>query len=1259
MPKSAVHTFQGGMVKDLDKSLITNDRYLEAHNLRLVTSTGTTNSGETSGSLENIEGNILVASSIPNTMSVAGSIHLRDKVVLFLTTNTTTPTPGAGRNMIVSFEISPITEDLSNYTVVYDDSLNNTAGTLDFSTVNQIRAVAVYEAPTIQKVYWCDGYNNMRYANIIDYLTTDGLIKSGSNYYFTPDLFEFIPNVSLTTPKLNYIVPGDIKAGIVQYAFQYFTQYGAETSMSALSNTIHLTNRDDYGTYSYNYWGEGDITSSAGKGVRLNIALDDSDKYNYIRVVRLHYTSVNSVPTITVVGEVSINSSVSNLVFTDTGASSLGTLTLDEFNIGNTELFSAKDIAVKDERLFAANIVKDEFELGDWDGRAVRFRASDTTAIVTDNISGDLPLTQPTSDTPAEWDAHGWSSYLSDHDGINYYNDPANDGDATKAYTFQMNGTTLGAEGPYVKIGFQLDTMTIDNSNSAHSFYTSTESTADNKSYTSFASPYLSGRRSWQRDETYRLYLVFFDERGRSSKAKWVCDLRMPSLHEVGYSVLAQLNGTDVQTQALYPTIYLKDMPTGAVKAQLLRVQRGGQDRSVLTQALASPVRADGSVYRPRAVSEYMGSTGRLMKLTSPEINITANINIESSDYIEYVANYNTSAHTVGAAPRISKKGRVNTRVAFAANTKTTLDDAVYVAPQASTERITVAGISCSNYDSVLSSYGSTGLYVHHENSLWTGGAEYFVVVNYKRDVHLSQYGGQTHEDRSNNIAIPASDVFEVSTSTVAWNGDTFINYFEVVTHLYDLTKTISNTTSYTVFVPLESSINTELRHDKSMRIEAITPYSFNMQEVAGTWTNANGNIYEQPTSLYQYNTVYSQESTAKYYTNVPDTVTTQTDFDCMVRVSRNKINSESQDSWTLFPVNDFLEVNTRHGPVTTLASINNKLLFWQNDAFGVLSVNDRTLIQDSSGSSLVLGTGGILDRYDYISDKVGVQDNRALVTTQTGVYWVNTNDNSIYRYADSLTNLSKSKMVQSLGDVNLGFDNRSAIGIRTMYDTKYNSVLFTVFNTDESTGTTLYFDENIDSFTAFYDYYTYNYIPYRYGFMTTGDQEATPYSLYLHNSKLANRCYFYGDYVDSSIKLVFNDDYGYTKVFDNLFFYSDVTTPDITTDIPRDVLVYNDTFSSVRCYNSFQNTDYCALTYGTNLERDERDWTTFIPRNAVSSVYTSNPFIFDPANLDTTRTFRERMRDKYMVTDLVYTNTGNKRIVVPYIGIKYRVSPR
>jgi len=1303
--KQAVHTFQMGMVKDLDKSLISKERYLDAHNIRLITSVG-----ESTGGLENIEGNNNISTALSpcslqtghryivvkgtatynsvaytlgqiftvlsspiiftgagamvsdlnafteDDMYVVGSVTIRDTIVLFLTSNTTT-TPTTGHSKIVKFKIDASTESFTDFAVVYDDNLNNSAGYLKFSTAYPIRSVGAYETPTIQKIYWCDGYNNMRYANITDSLTTDKDPYSvGVNYYFQPDLFEFIPEALLHKPILDRLSPGAIKAGVVQYAFQYFNNHGAETSISPLSNTIHITTDNDYLLGSYYYKGEADLSKTTGKSVRMTFTTPDSAKYSHIRVIRLHYETINSVPTITVVGEVPLTSSPATISYLDTGATSYGTYTLDELNLGHTELFGAKDLTIKDERLFASNITKEEFSIGDWDARAVRFNSSNQ-ALVTDT-AGNVTINQTFTN---------WSSYLPDHDGINPYNDPYNDGNATYAYKFQSNGSTLGAEGPNIKIGFTTDTINLDNNNSGNVFSAGTEDQTDNKSYTSFASPYMSGRKSWQRDEVYRLYIVFFNAHGIASPAKWVCDLRMPSLHDNGYHALSVLSGSNINTTALYPTVKLNSFPTGAVSAQLLRMERQGDDRSILTQALVIPVGSVSAASRPRVMTNTIAATGNIVKLVSPEINVTKNISKGSSDYLEYVTYY-PSCLVTGNAWLKYYKCDTNALVAYSDSTKATIDDALYVEPRSNTNTFSFNATTCANYDSATSALGCSGLFVHHTNDTWAAEGVSLVVVNYKRDVHVSQYGGQSFESREGNIAIPASDIITSTSPTyTAWNGDTFINFFDVSTQLADLTKTYNNTLNENVFVPLESSVNCDLRHDRSSSKAALDAYNYNIQEVAGKWTNLSGDTYDQKTSLYQYNTVYSQESNAKFYVNVPTSVSTDTEFDCMVKVSKTKINGEAQDSFTLFPINDFIEVQTNHGPITTLSNVNDKLLFWQENAFGVLSVNDRSLVQDSGGAALVLGTGGVLDRYDYVSDKVGSTNNQHVVASQSGVYWLNTKDKSIYRFTNALENITKSKQMQSWFEERLSPANLQYNVIRTVYDKRYNQVLMSFYNTSTANGVTLSFDENIviDSFSSFYDYYTYKFIPFNEGYLSTNHVYSNDL-LFYHNSLIKDRCVFHSyipgvaasetlsaspKYKDSTIKVVFNDDYGYTKAFDNLSIVSTVTSNNIE--------IYNRTFNSIRCYNNYQNTDYCDLVYGTNLERDEREWTTFVPRNAVNKNYDTNPDVFAAANLDKTRMFNERIREKYMITDFTFVNTSNQRLVVPYVTVKYRVSYR
>jgi hypothetical protein len=1319
--KKAPHVFKGGMVKDLDKSLIPKERYLEARNFRLQTGV----EGESTGALENIEGNNSIATLVnpgtvivghtyivvkgtatynnvaytvgqyftvltsPTTFSgsgslaidtnefmndymyVAGSSYIRDTLVLFLTTNTT-ENPIAGNSRIIKLTINDATETTSNVEILYDDQMNESTGLLTFSTAHNIRTVGVYETPTVQKVYWCDGYNNMRYINIAGYSTTNRLAYTGtSNHFFSPDLLEFMPRVTLTKPTLDYLVAGNIKAGMVQYAYQYYTTHGAESVISPLSDLIPITGSNDYGINSILYKGSVDSSETTGKGVKIQIALTDADAFTHLRVIRLHYETVNAVPSIYIVGEMDISAADSSMYFTDAGTTTFGVLTLDEFSIGSTELFSAKDISTKVGRLFAANIVKHEFDVTDWDARAVRFR--NVTAVVLANVydnndgqTAPVGIDAPTADSVVEWNNAGWSNYSETHDGINKHNDASTDGDTNSQYIFTSDGTTVGAEGPNIKITLSTETMLIDTCGSSEIYAVTSETTDDNKSFTSYASPYLSGsKRSWMRDEVYRLYIVFFDDRGRSSSAKWVCDFRMPSRHDATYGKLFSSLDTNYAVTRLFPIVTLKRFPAGAVAAQLLRVPREGQDRGVLTQAFVIPT-ATGATQYPLTIEAAVTNSG-IVKLVSPEINITNNVSKGASDYLDYICHFTGIASSTAKTDIYVYKTADETRETWGSNCITSLDTAIRVAPRAFADPFSVSSFTCKNYNDVIHSYGSTGLFVHYTNGSWTAIGDSFAAVNYKRDVHQSQYGGQTYEARSLNNAIPASELIKLSgVPYYAYNGDTFINYFDVSPFLFDLKKNTAGSKNQTIYVALESSINCDLRHDHSMNRTIMYDagqYPQLLQEVSGKWTNGSGIIYEQPTSLYQYNTVYSQDNTAKYFVNVSDDVSTDTNFDCMIRTSKVKLSGEGQDNWLSFPVNNFIEVSADKGAVTTLALHNDKLMFWQENAFGMLAVNERSLIKDSGGIELSLGTGGVLDRYDYISDSIGVADNNHFVQSKSATYWIDSRDKSMYVFNDSLANLSKSMMMGSWLEEKMSPTQVGYLKIRLGFDPRFNQVLASFYNTNTASGEILVYDEVLKVYTAFYDYWTYKFIPYRSGYLTTCHLFDTDH-LFFQNSRLKERCSFYSvvpavayvaadpsTLVESSVKVLFNDDYSYTKVFDNLSFVAYSTKDDVE--------LYSNTFQSIRCYNNYQNTDYCDLIYGTTLERDEREWTTFVPRNAVDQMYTSSPDIFNAGNIDKTRTFRERIRDKYMITDFVYTNTDNRRFVVPFVVAKYRLSYR
>jgi hypothetical protein len=80
MNKQTVNNFIKGLNKDIDKSIVSKDSYLDARNVRIVTQ-----EGQSSGALENIKGNKLVSGA---NLTSADTI-IEDHVYLVVVTDVT------------------------------------------------------------------------------------------------------------------------------------------------------------------------------------------------------------------------------------------------------------------------------------------------------------------------------------------------------------------------------------------------------------------------------------------------------------------------------------------------------------------------------------------------------------------------------------------------------------------------------------------------------------------------------------------------------------------------------------------------------------------------------------------------------------------------------------------------------------------------------------------------------------------------------------------------------------------------------------------------------------------------------------------------------------------------------------------------------------------------------------------------------------------------------------------------------------------
>ena len=258
-------------------------------------------------------------------------------------------------------------------------------------------------------------------------------------------------------------------------------------------------------------------------------------------------------------------------------------------------------------------------------------------------------------------------------------------------------------------------------------------------------------------------------------------------------------------------------------------------------------------------------------------------------------------------------------------------------------------------------------------------------------------------------------------STNVLFDGDVYITMCEFVTMFkaYDFKSLNDNIISnqYICRVPMESTVNTYFDYGMNYR----NTQNKNLQLEPGSITN----VTTQDRPLHQYNQIYSDNNTSvSVYTAQPlESRTNQ--FPQRICYSQHKDNGEQIDSWNIFKPVDYIDADTRYGEVTNLLSANDTIFFWQNRAFGKLSVNERSLITDNNSNTIQLGQGGVLQRTDYLSTKYGMRpEDYSAINTENGLFWIDIlNKAVVANTQNGVTNYGEMLNVQNLINKNITTD--------------------------------------------------------------------------------------------------------------------------------------------------------------------------------------------------------------------------------------------
>jgi hypothetical protein len=401
--------FTHGMISDLDPHFQLKGSYVDAQNIRLTNSEGDT------FTVENIEGNSLFVdlstffiSTVPdqgtlvgesgsstsyptffdrgpgisnltqnlelsNRCSIVGSYSYANQMLLMIVgrfeyeRNWTANNPiahVANRTifLLVDFSKDFLVTKVTDLRVCYEGPTldKKEYPDLGMELDGGVRIEAIIENSCISRIYWTDNLNPLRTLNI----------KQPRLDLITKESLDLTPLMNPSQPSLNQTIHGSLPVGVYQYTYKYISESGGESTFSPLSNLFHVSDQAFGSSITYGGGPKGNLGT---QGFTIKVA-DIDDDFSYIELYALLYEDLNESPRVSMVNRSQISGS--EVIFQHTNWNTEISGGLEEILIESNTWDVCKDIAIKDNILFAANLKqkKNWISEKEWNVKVLRYR---------------------------------------------------------------------------------------------------------------------------------------------------------------------------------------------------------------------------------------------------------------------------------------------------------------------------------------------------------------------------------------------------------------------------------------------------------------------------------------------------------------------------------------------------------------------------------------------------------------------------------------------------------------------------------------------------------------------------------------------------------------------------------------------------------------------------------------------------------------------------------------------------------------------
>lgn len=281
------------------------------------------------------------------------------------------------------------------------------------------------------------------------------------------------------------------------------------------------------------------------------------------------------------------------------------------------------------------------------------------------------------------------------------------------------------------------------------------------------------------------------------------------------------------------------------------------------------------------------------------------------------------------------------------------------------------------------------------------------LVVNYVIN-NTSQYGGNSDSALAATNYISTGH-FQPMNSTVMsetidgngnytfnnveiWGGDCYTCLIDYGSSLYTDSPVIpgsgtaapGGSYSWGIKFPCQCNSNYTLRSGNPHRAPA-PDYMHSNQAGNGIFYKISARIQLES---FQYNQGYSSDGSIFSYPSLPLNYSLTNVFRYRIRFAGPKFPGELINSFRTFLTNDYKDVDGRGGEINNLRTKDGKTIVWQNAIVSSVPILERIVISDTSGAATILGTGGVVDRFDPITSYYGNQHQWGLTQTEYGYAW-------------------------------------------------------------------------------------------------------------------------------------------------------------------------------------------------------------------------------------------------------------------------------